>query len=370
MYKIIFWQNIVSPHFIPVLRALSFIDSVEVLLIAENFTTPERAAMGWVIPDTGKATVIIAPSKIEIKKIISDNKKNALHIFSGTRGYAMVWMAFKESIRQKATTAIVGETGDWIGVKGMLRVMRTRLDSFLFGSKISAVLAIGERGERWYQAGGYPKEKIFSWAYFVDPPTFVEETPLLSSDYKIIYVGRLSKEKGLDKLIAALGEIQDRFIFKIIGDGPEKGEIEKLIEKFNLEQKTEIINFIPHKEVFQEMADADLMILPSTGKDGWGAVVNEALMVGTPVICSSNCGAIDLLKDVKRGDIFDPKEPETLKEIIIKRIRKGKVNTAERDEIKKWTKKIEADQAAAYLFEIKEYIAGRINKRPIAPWYS
>ena len=48
------------------------------------------------------------------------------------------------------------------------------------------------------------------------------------------------------------------------------------------------------------MAAADVLVLPSRF-DGWGAVVNEALMVGTPVICSDRCGASDVIENGRNG---------------------------------------------------------------------
>ena len=48
--------------------------------------------------------------------------------------------------------------------------------------------------------------------------------------------------------------------------------------------------------------------------DGWGAVVNEALMVGTPVICSDRCGASDLIENGRNGYVFEAGNARALRE--------------------------------------------------------
>ena len=51
----------------------------------------------------------------------------------------------------------------------------------------------------------------------------------------------------------------------------------------------------PMSEVAKKMADADCLVLPSL-HDGWGAVVSEALIAGTPVICSDACGSAGVVE--------------------------------------------------------------------------
>jgi glycosyltransferase involved in cell wall biosynthesis len=54
-------------------------------------------------------------------------------------------------------------------------------------------------------------------------------------------------------------------------------------------------------------------VLPSRF-DGWGAVVNEALMVGTPVICSNRCGASDVIENGRNGYVFEAGSARALRE--------------------------------------------------------
>ena len=66
------------------------------------------------------------------------------------------------------------------------------------------------------------------------------------------------------------------------------------------------------KEVAQLMQQHDVLVLPSR-YDGWGAVVNEALMSGVYSICSNRCGARLLLKNNQLGSVFVNDNTDSLK---------------------------------------------------------
>ena len=76
-------------------------------------------------------------------------------------------------------------------------------------------------------------------------------------------------------------------------------------------------------EAVAEIARHDLFLLPSRF-DGWGAVVNEALMCGVPVVCSDNCGAAELLGESWRGEVFRTGSAAGLKDILQRWIALGR----------------------------------------------
>jgi glycosyltransferase involved in cell wall biosynthesis len=90
-------------------------------------------------------------------------------------------------------------------------------------------------------------------------------------------------------------------------------------------------------QVQARIHDADALILPSR-EDGWGAVVNEALMAGTPVICSTACGAADLIKDPWLGTVFQSGQVMDLAAALRDWARKGKASDVERERIRSWAR--------------------------------
>ena len=114
------------------------------------------------------------------------------------------------------------------------------------------------------------------------------------------------------------------------------------------------------------MCDSDLLILPSRF-DGWGAVVNESLMCGTPVICSHRCGAKDLLMESWRGEIVPSCQPADWTEAMQRWISKDSLLSTERKRIQEWSRCISGRQLASYFNSILDhlYLDG---SAPVPPW--
>ena len=127
----------------------------------------------------------------------------------------------------------------------------------------------------------------------------------------ILFVGRLAHEKNLKTLISAINEINDPNLrLFIIGDGPLKEELMHLTGKFQLENK---IYFLGKKDGEALMAWynlAHIFVLPSS-HEPFGAVVNEALLAGSRVLCSELAGASSLI-DGHNGLTFNPFDQKDL----------------------------------------------------------
>lgn len=109
----------------------------------------------------------------------------------------------------------------------------------------------------------------------------------------------------------------------IIGDGKERRNIENLCEILNFSKHVKFHGFKKNVEAIKFLKTADLLILPSRYY-GLGAVVNEALMNGVPVVCSNACGAADLLDNSFRGEVFKAESIFDLRRILARRIKQGR----------------------------------------------
>ena len=99
----------------------------------------------------------------------------------------------------------------------------------------------------------------------------------------------------MDLLIAALARFEDRNVeLVVIGSGPLEDKLRTDAEAA-LTGRASWIGCLPVGDVPGEMAKADCLVLPSR-YDGWGAVVSEALLVGTPAICSDKCGSAGVVR--------------------------------------------------------------------------
>lgn len=121
---------------------------------------------------------------------------------------------------------------------------------------------------------------------------------------KCIVVCRLLELKNIDKVIKVFSHINHNFIFHIYGEGPEKENLQSLINKLNLSDRIKVFGFISHCEMPQKLAEYDLFIMPSF-PESLGRVFFEAMACGLPVIGAKNTGIDGFIKDGVEGFLVD-----------------------------------------------------------------
>ncbi|CAN2040988.1 putative Glycosyl transferase family 1 domain-containing protein [Candidatus Magnetomoraceae bacterium gMMP-15] len=374
MQHIIFWQNILSIHQLALIRALSDTSEYNIILVVEQELSKKRISLGWNRPDFGNCKIVCQPDKTAIKKLIDQNIKKTVHIFSGIQAYPMVHEAFKQAIDKDLTIGIYAETGNWLGIKGKLRLLRSRLYALCYSRKITFMLAVGHLGVRWLQMSGCPEHRIYPFGYFVEKPykmdTYGQMKALAdTSVIKLVFIGQCIKKKGLDTLLQALSTLKHlSWHLKIIGNGKNKEYFQLLSKKLGMSKYIDFFGALPNEQAIDILSKNDLLVLPSRSKDGWGAVVNEALMLGIPVICSNYCGAADLLSESWRGEIFKAGSVESLRTVLKKWILKGPINSTQRLKIKEWSEFITGESAARYLIEIIKHSTQNQGIKPTPPW--
>ncbi len=107
--------------------------------------------------------------------------------------------------------------------------------------------------------------------------------------YKFLTVARLSEEKGIERLIHAVGLLSVPYQYYIIGDGDKRKELQKLIEELRLQDKIFLLG--EKQEPFNEMEDANLFLMGSY-YEGFPNVLLEAGTHGIPVITFNAPGGI------------------------------------------------------------------------------
>ena len=147
--------------------------------------------------------------------------------------------------------------------------------------------------------GGFPAEKI------IVKPNFVYPDPGLDSGSGgyVLFVGRLSVEKGLDTLLEAWKILDTSYPLKIVGDGPLFADTRQAVRA---NPNIELLGRKPMHEVHELMGKASFLIFPSRWYETFGRVAVEAFAKGTPVV-AANIGAIaELVEHEKTGLLFNP----------------------------------------------------------------
>jgi glycosyltransferase involved in cell wall biosynthesis len=114
------------------------------------------------------------------------------------------------------------------------------------------------------------------------------------------YVGRLVPEKGLDVLLRAASLLQNdgsRFQVLLIGDGPERANLEALISANNLQSVVRITGFLRGSALTAQMDRVDAVVMPSTWEETAGLSAIEQMMRGRLVIASDIGGLGEIVGD-------------------------------------------------------------------------
>lgn len=126
---------------------------------------------------------------------------------------------------------------------------------------------------------------------------------------KLLSMGYLRPEKNNLQLIRLVAQYSDEELqLTIGGSGPEEAML-----KAQAGTNVCFAGYLTGDAKLKALEEADVFILP-TIRDPWGLVVNEAMAVGLPVLCSSYAGAKDAVD--RNGYIFDPGDNQALKEIL------------------------------------------------------
>jgi len=137
-----------------------------------------------------------------------------------------------------------------------------------------------------------------------------ERSEIISSK-NILFVHRLSKRKGADKIVPIakfLINLKSRtlnFKLLIIGDGPYREKLLSEIEENNLEKIIQLIGKIPNKELMKYYAKADLFIMPSL-QEGFPRVLLEAMAMGVPYVASDVGAVREISPKIAQGFITKP----------------------------------------------------------------
>lgn len=115
----------------------------------------------------------------------------------------------------------------------------------------------------------------------------------------LLFVGRLAKEKNVVFVIQVLKELLQRKLdahLIIVGDGPERNSLEKVVREFDIESHVTFTGYMPRKVLVNYYRQADLFTFASESETQ-GLVVLESLAAGTPVVAVAKMGIADVLED-------------------------------------------------------------------------
>jgi len=134
----------------------------------------------------------------------------------------------------------------------------------------------------------------------------------------ITCVANLRPPKGHEYLIRALHELKNEgpdFLALLVGDGPLRGELEKLVQELELSEQVRLLGSRDREEIPEILAITDIFVLPSLW-EGLPTAIIEAMAAGCPVVATNVAGIPEVVVDGKTGFLVPPRDPQALADKI------------------------------------------------------
>ncbi len=382
--KVISWQPVLTDHQSYTLEALQQVSSCFLMVYVLKAENKARRLQGWVNRHADSLSPRLIPQKdwfMYIFRQLRDNR-DAVHIFGSPFEQPKLIVTLILAIAMGLRVFLISEPYSPISkgyqndnrkfinwAKALLRPLLYHFYGALLSRRIAGVFAISSLAVSQYHQIGVAKDKIFPFGYFVPRSELVgcevSAIDIKKKGLRLIFIGTLIERKGLDVLITSIRSLNTKGVavtLDVYGAGD--------VSQFDFDQSS--INYcglIPFGEAQSIIANYDVLVLPSR-YDGWGVVVNEAIIAGVPVICSNRVGAGAVVEKWQCGAIFTSEDVSDLERIVNEIVFTTESLEKMRIASRNASAVIDPKVAGRYMFDVlKADTLSSKQQMPSCPWY-
>ncbi|MDD4905028.1 MAG: glycosyltransferase [Methylobacter tundripaludum] len=382
--KVISWHPVLTDHQSYTLEALQQAAKCILTVYVAKTEHPSRQMQGWVNLHAASLFPQLIPQKGWFKYIVRQLRMHpdAAHFFGSPFEQPRLIVTLLLAIAMGRRVFLISEPYSPISAgyqndrhklinraKAVLRPILYRFYGMMLSRRLSGVFAISLLAVSQYRNIGIAKEKIFPFGYFVPRSERLCLKTLATDpkkpDLRLIFIGTLIERKGLDVLIEAVRSLNKNKLvvtLDVYGSGDSS--------QFDFDRSTvKYCGLIPFGESQAVIAQYDVLVLPSR-YDGWGVVVNEALMAGVPVICSNRVGAGAVVEKWQCGVIFASEDvPDLackLNDLVSAPESLAKMRLAARNA----GEALDPGVAGRYMFDVlRDNLSNAMQSKSSCPWY-
>lgn len=324
--RIVFVSNYFNHHQRPFCEAMLENHVGEFYFIQTEEMEAERVSMGWGLDLKDYPYVKCYAQEPEICKELIRNSE--VVVFGGTDEEAYIaprLAAGKLVIRYSER---IYKEGQWkfISPRGLRKKYQ---DHIRYRNKNVYLLCAGAYvASDFHLIGAYP-DKMYSWGYFPETYTYSAQDlqdKKSSEMLHLLWTGRMIDWKHPEMAIAVVeslvrekknGASYPPFQLTMIGEGPLRAGLEARVKALSLEEYVTFENFKRPEEVREAMLRSQIYLFTSDYKEGWGAVLNEAMNSGCCTVASAGIGAVPyLLRHGKNGMVFQSGNTRELQQMV------------------------------------------------------
>lgn len=247
---------------------------------------------------------------IKLIKLIKKRKYNIIHVHLFP---ADIFAALASLFLPKDIVWIFSEHNDY-NRRRSYKFCKI-LDGFTY-SRYSKIICVSKQVEfallNWIPLNKR-KTKVIPNA--IPIPKFLNPYPVKT--YDILFVGRLTKQKGVEILLKAIEILKNKYSrnlkIAIVGDGELKENLNNLTVELGVDKEVEFLGI--RKDIEELMVSSKIFVLPSRW-EGFGIVIIEAMSTMLPVIATNIGGIPELIENGKEGILVPPENSKALARTI------------------------------------------------------
>jgi len=188
----------------------------------------------------------------------------------------------------------------------------------------------------------------------VDLDQFQYQAPCRKAK-KLVYVGRLSAEKGIPVLFQSLKTLKEQNYdveLTLLGDGEDRAYLENLVNESGIQELVTFVGFVDQTTIATTLRNSDVFVLPSFA-EGIPVALMEAMAIGIPVIATYVGGVSELVIDQLTGQVVYPSDSEGLTTAIARYLDdEGYCKEISRNARKKVTREFDIEEQVDKLAEL------------------
>ena len=322
--KVTFVSNYINHHQIPVSTVLYEKLGDDYKFIQTEPMEEERIRMGWG-SDFDKLPFLLKYYEDEekCKKLILDSD---VVIFGGCddESYISQRLDEKKPVIRYSERLYKEGRWKWISPRGLVKKYHDHTSHSK--DPVYLLCAGAYVADDFHLVHAY-EGKRFRWGYFPEFIEYGEDERAAKQNARrnhgrieILWAGRFLDWKHPESvafLAKNLSEKKIPFHITVVGDGAERNATEQKIAELNLNEDVEFVGSKAPAEVREYMNSADVFLLTSDYKEGWGAVCNEAMNSECAVVASHAAGAVPtLIKHGRNGLVFPSGQFDVMSSLV------------------------------------------------------
>ncbi|EKD76245.1 MAG: glycosyl transferase group 1 [uncultured bacterium] len=190
---------------------------------------------------------------------------------------------------------------------------------YILWSRFATVVTVVEAVKDQLKQLGVPEKRIAVIYNAVDVKAFTpspSNVVELNTQFRILFIGRLATEKGIDDLLRAVAQIRTTLPqahLTLVGEGDWRADLEALTQELEISDIVEFAGF--QENIPYWIKQCDVLVLPSTRRETFGIVMIEAFATVKPVVATTTGGLTEIVD--RYGWLVPPQRPAALAEALL-----------------------------------------------------